>query len=523
MSKQRIQELQELTARISKLDISKLSESQLAERNTLINNIKEELTKIKEVSDKTLTSYLTKVDADSRKHEKDPTKRSPEKASKSVGGFARAFNKLDARKEKTDESLADDFMKMAQARGYNVRQAGTPDEERARTQQMVAQRAKERQEQEQQAAQADAANLPELKAKYEEMKKLYQSLGGSNWQYADREQNLSDAERKARSMEPELNRLAAQIHRAEQSQGVAEADQLPGTPVVSLSDFDDKDNKKNRYGQTVPKKLKKDDPRVKFHKEPEQKEVDEGYDKWGWHTSLTNGEFMPTKYGNKNYVYLHDLDNESPRGGAQLVTFNKPSHAKMAAAKFGGKVVKTDLNTYRVVKPAEQGVAEGSDELYQKAIRKYTQRVANDYLGGGNAHLYGAGNFDSEMFGVDPKQAEQDFDALFPQYLKKLQGGGQGVAEGMGEDSPVVNAITRRIMSQRVDLLSKYGPEAVGQAIDDVADYVGDFISDNDEIGTSDVSNWVRQVERVLSDSTGITTEAYDRLKKVFDFTDFKG
>ena len=103
MSKQRIQELQELTARISKLDISKLSESQLAERNTLINNIKEELTKIKEVSDKTLTSYLTKVDADSRKHEKDPTKRSPEKASKSVGGFARAFNKLDARKEKVDE------------------------------------------------------------------------------------------------------------------------------------------------------------------------------------------------------------------------------------------------------------------------------------------------------------------------------------------------------------------------------------------------------------------------------------
>jgi len=67
---------------------------------------------------------------------------------------------------------------------------------------------------------------------------------------------------------------------------------------------------------------------------------------------------MPTKYGNKNYVYLHDLANESPRGGAQLVTFNKPSHAKMAAAKFGGKVVKTDLNTYRVVKPAEQGVAE---------------------------------------------------------------------------------------------------------------------------------------------------------------------
>ena len=72
-----------------------------------------------------------------------------------------------------------------------------------------------------------------------------------------------------------------------------------------------------------------------------------------------------------------------------------------------------------------KGVAEDSDELYQKAIRKYVQRVANNYLGGGNAHLYGANNFDSEMFGVDSKQAQQDFDRLFPQYLKKLQGGEQ--------------------------------------------------------------------------------------------------
>jgi type II secretory pathway component PulJ len=94
------------------------------------------------------------------------------------------------------------------------------------------------------------------------------------------------------------------------------------------------------------------------------KEVDEGYDKWGWHTSLTNGEFMPTKYGNKDYVYLHDLDNESPRGGPQLVTVNKPTVAKRIARQFGAKVVKTDLNTYRIVKPAEQGVAEAFEYFH---------------------------------------------------------------------------------------------------------------------------------------------------------------
>jgi len=73
----------------------------------------------------------------------------------------------------------------------------------------------------------------------------------------------------------------------------------------------------------------------------------------------------------------------------------------------------------------KQGVAEGSNELYQKAIRKYAQQVANDYLGGGNDYLYGANKFDSEMFGVDPKQAQQDFKTLFAQLTKQ-----QGVAEG---------------------------------------------------------------------------------------------
>ena len=64
-------------------------------------------------------------------------------------------------------------------------------------------------------------------------------------------------------------------------------------------------------------------------------------------------------------------------------------------------------------------------------------------------------------------------------------------------DSPVAGAITRRIMSQRLDLLKQYGPELVGAAIDNVADYVGDV----EEIGSSDVSAWVTQVERMLKEN----------------------
>lgn len=64
-------------------------------------------------------------------------------------------------------------------------------------------------------------------------------------------------------------------------------------------------------------------------------------------------------------------------------------------------------------------------------------------------------------------------------------------------DSPVAGAITRRILSQRLDLLKQYGPELVGAAVDHVADFVGEV----EEIGTSDVSAWVNQVERMLEEN----------------------
>ena len=48
-----------------------------------------------ELSRDTLLSYANKVSLDSQKHSKDPTKRSGEKASRSVTGYARAHNRLD--------------------------------------------------------------------------------------------------------------------------------------------------------------------------------------------------------------------------------------------------------------------------------------------------------------------------------------------------------------------------------------------------------------------------------------------
>jgi len=93
-------------------------------------------------------------------------------------------------------------------------------------------RVKNRDEAARQAAQKkqmddNIARLPELRAEYEDMKKKYKSLGGSNWQYADREQNLTDYERKARDMEGPMNNLWRTIQaaeRAQREQGVNEMD-----------------------------------------------------------------------------------------------------------------------------------------------------------------------------------------------------------------------------------------------------------------------------------------------------------
>ena len=71
------------------------------------------------------------------------------------------------------------------------------------------------------------------------------------------------------------------------------------------------------------------------------------------------------------------------------------------------------------------------------------------------------------------------------------------------EPSPVAAAIVRRIMFNHPALLQDYGPNLVNAAVDNVADYVGDV----EEIGSSDVSGWVKQVEQMLRDNP---PEAFD-------------
>lgn len=72
---------------------------------------------------------------------------------------------------------------------------------------------------------------------------------------------------------------------------------------------------------------------------------------------------------------------------------------------------------------------------------------------------------------------------------------GDYVNEDQSETNPVARAVLNRILMQHPGVLATHGPAKVMAAVDDLADWVGDV----DEIGSSDVSGWVRDVIRGLA------------------------
>lgn len=235
------------------------------------------------------------------------------------------------------------------------------------------------------------ARLPELKAEYEEMVKQYKALGGSNWQYADRDQNLTDSERKARAMEGPMNHLWREIQAAEKAQ--------------------------------------------------------------------------------------KDRDIEEAFIAPGLSAANAAAEFKRQGQAGGGYKGRIDIPVSSV-------------EDYQEAGRTLKRAAAAK-----KQHIeYGLSGRTMSVF--SDSMDTDELDAFIDDAL--IGGLDEGYLDRPGEESsPVTQAITRRILLQRTDLLAKYGPEKVAAAIDDVADFVGDV----EEIGSSDVSGWVRHVEQILGNS----------------------
>jgi hypothetical protein len=75
------------------------------------------------------------------------------------------------------------------------------------------------------------------------------------------------------------------------------------------------------------------------------------------------------------------------------------------------------------------------------------------------------------------------------------------------ESNPMAQAVTRRIVNQHPEWITRYGVEALMQAIDDVTEGEDDW----EEIGSSDVSAYVHRVKDYLDDRMGSREEMDDR------------
>lgn len=104
-------------------------------------------------------------------------------------------------------------VKRAVAEAMKKIESGQSDKKKTRadTDAMMAERSKRMAVERRETAKKDAPNLPALEKQHAEMKSKYEKLGGNNYQYADREQNLSANEREARSMEHGMNALGRRI------------------------------------------------------------------------------------------------------------------------------------------------------------------------------------------------------------------------------------------------------------------------------------------------------------------------
>ena len=110
------------------------------------------------------------------------------------------------------------------------------------------------------------------------------------------------------------------------------------------------------------------------------KSVSESIDKNFFHTSVENGKFMKSKYGDENKLYLHDLDNKGSDGKSpMLVTFAQQADAEAARNQYGGKIIKSGMETFRIIKD--------SDDLDETTS---TGSIASS-MGGGNGFANGIG------------------------------------------------------------------------------------------------------------------------------------
>lgn len=121
-------------------------------------------------------------------------------------------------------------------------------------------------------------------------------------------------------------------------------------------------------------------------------------------------------------------------------------------------------------KNAQRAIAEGRDEYWEGSTRFVIERDQEAY----------------KVFPVLENEVRRDL----PIFALR----GEPVMEEHLSDSPVASTLARAVMTNRTDLLQKYGLDSVISAINQVAEYVGDV----EEIGSSDRNAFIGYLEDTL-------------------------
>ena len=105
-----------------------------------------------------------------------------------------------------------------------------------------------------------------------------------------------------------------------------------------------------------------------------------------------------------------------------------------------------------------------------------------------------------------PLHSDDDFEKILNIVVDRLadEYDPYPMSESINENAQdsVANALYTRVTRVRTDLLNKYGIGAINDAIDEISSrFAGEEL---DEIGSSDVSGWIRQLEQILADTDSL-------------------
>ena len=161
----------------------------------------------------------------------------------------------------------------------------------------------------------------------------------------------------------------------------------------------------------------------------------------------------------------------------------------------------SDKNIYQILESldaAQKGVKQ-LPALFKPA--KTSPQLSGPYPGKNATLGYLVGEGDEQGWGSETGDsgADETPDGVSPDT--------QSFLDEEQQPNPMTQAVTRRIVNQHPEWITKYGVEALMQAIDDVTE--GD--DDWEEIGSSDVSAYVHRVKDYLDDRMGSREEMDDR------------